>query len=163
MSLTDIISLVSFGAFTIGALLWLLFHRKKKKSSRLLHGFDLNKWHYLGYTTPEFVYSKNDKEKIDVALFVRIDDDSRRAYKMLGSHYQVSKFADHPYMNRVVKPWAAGTGNLYTPVLSPSEDLKNRLRSRGYEWDDEKNCWKKVKFDIKKDSGSNVITLERKS
>lgn len=109
----------------------------------ILHGHDLGKWHYLGYTSCSYV-DENGKtiEDILVFLFASKNDLKRRSF------YTGNKSAEknHTYISGKVKPWAAGEGKVYYLINGknnlPSDFLKEyMLENFSSEWDEKTNWW----------------------
>lgn len=109
----------------------------------MLHGHDLAKWNYLGYT--RCVYTNGDdqpKSEYPIFLFASKKDMKKRSY------YINSEYAEknHGYMIKEVKPWAAGENDIYYLIggegNKPSEFLKEyMLEHFNCEWDTSKNWW----------------------
>lgn len=109
----------------------------------MLHGHDLSKWNYLGYTRCTYV-DENGKttSEYPIFLFASKKDMKRRSYH-INSEYAEK---NHSYMNRHVKPWAAGEGEVYQLISgegnNPSDFLKEYMLERySCEWDTTKNWW----------------------
>ncbi len=108
------------------------------KTSRILHGHDLDDWHYLGYVTLEL----NDV-KHPTFLFVSKDDFSVRSYEVTGPN--ASYVEDrHQYVTANLEPWRFGEKDIYTYVRTdPSDWLCDfMLDTYGVEWDSEDMWWK---------------------
>lgn len=130
-------------------------------NAKRLHGVNLEKWHYLGYS--EITYSFNDtKETINahVHLFALKDDLSRRHYELVAdNNYYFQKFLKHTWITVFAELWKAGEEELYQPVHSPSRWLKDyMLEQHQHIWDTKKKWWRK-KIDSVED---NVIKLDFK-
>ena len=109
----------------------------------MLHGHDLAKWNYLGYTRCTYV---DEDGKITgeypIFLFVSKKDMKRRSYH-INSEYAEK---NHGYVIKEVKPWAAGEGDIYYLISGngnkPSDFLKEyMLEHFSCEWDTTKNWW----------------------
>lgn len=121
------------------------FFKKKKiqnKSSNSLHGFDLDIWNYLGYTTIRFV-GDNDvvTSKATVFFFCKKDDYNKRSYYLQKTGY--SSFDNHVWLYEVIPLWMCGEKSLYTIVRNePSIFLKQyMLEHHDNEWCDETKWW----------------------
>ena len=109
----------------------------------ILHGHDLDKWNYLGYTRCTYV---DEDGKITgeypIFLFASKKDMKRRSYH-INSEYAEK---NHGYVIKEVKPWAAGEGDIYYLISGkgnkPSDFLKEyMLEHYSCEWDTTKNWW----------------------
>lgn len=134
-----------------------MFWFKKKKPKKaaaevqpkekvLLHGHDLSKWNYLGYTRCSYV-GENGKTTGEYPIFLFADknNDKRRSYHISNdpSGY-VEK--SHNFVNKYIKTWAAGEGEVYHRVQGehshPSDYLKQYMLDRfSAEWDDSTHWW----------------------
>lgn len=109
----------------------------------MLHGHDLNKWDYLGYTRCTYVDENgNITSEYPIFLFASKKDMKRRSYHITSEYAEKS----HPYMNKCVKPWAAGEGEIYQLISgegnSPSDFLKQHmLDTFSAEWDTSTKWW----------------------
>lgn len=108
-----------------------------------LHGHDLSKWNYLGYTRCTYV---DEDGKITgeypIFLFASKKDMKRRSYHISSEYAE----KNHSYMNRNVKPWAAGEGEVYQLISgegnNPSDFLKQHmLDTFSAEWDTSTKWW----------------------
>jgi hypothetical protein len=154
------------------------------KPKVMLHGHDLEKWNYLGYTTCSYVSdSRNITSSYPIFFFVDKNDLKRRSYFVSGDS---SGYVErtHTYINRMVKPWAAGEGSIYGVVhnskgeAAPSDFLKEyMLEHYKATWNSEA-CWWDVTDQAKysaatkkqskktaespnvKSEDGNVVTLE---
>lgn len=129
----------------------------------ILHGHDLDKWNYLGFTRCTYVDENgNTTSEYPIFLFVSKNDMKRRSYHITSEHVE----KNHPYMNKNVKPWAVGEGEIYHLINGagnyPSDYLKEYMLDRfGAEWDTETNWWgttDKAKYN----SAQNKQKRERK-
>lgn len=143
----------------------------------MLHGHDLSKWNYLGYTRCTYV---DEDGKITgeypIFLFASKKDMKRRSYH-INSEYAEK---NHSYVIKEVKPWAAGEGDIYYLISGegnkPSDFLKEyMLEHFSCEWDTTKKWWgtndkakynsanNKQKREQKKKetvTDNNVVTIE---
>lgn len=112
----------------------------------LLHGHDLSKWNYLGYTRCSYV-DENGKTTGEYSIFLFADknNDKRRSYHIWND---TSGYVDksHSFVNKYIKPWAAGEGEVYYRVHGehshPSDYLKQYMLDRfSAEWDDSTHWW----------------------
>ncbi len=109
----------------------------------ILHEHDLAKWNYLGYTRCCYIDENgNIQSEYPIFLFASKDDEKRRSY-YIDSEY-VEK--NHQYVNKSVKPWAVGEGEIYHLIKGegnyPSDYLKEYMLDRfSAEWDAETNWW----------------------
>lgn len=109
----------------------------------LLHGHDLAKWNYLGYTRCTYVDADgNITGEYPIFLFASKKDMKRRSYH-INSEYAEK---NHGYVIKEVKPWAAGEGDIYYLINGngnkPSDFLKEyMLEHYSCEWDTTKNWW----------------------
>jgi len=133
----------------------------------ILHGHDLSKWNYLGYTRCTYV---NEEGKTTgehpIFLFVSKNNEKRRSYHIAGD---VGGYVErtHPYILKSVMPWAAGEGEIYQHINSagnyPSDYLKEYMLDRfGAEWDTETNWWS-TNDKAKYNSAQNKQKRERKT
>lgn len=150
----------------------------------ILHGHDLDKWNYLGYTSCKYV-DENGKTTGEYPIFLFVDknNDKRRSYS-IPSDLTGYVEKTHGFVIKLVKPWAAGEGSIYQPIQGqnnkPSDYLKEyMLEQFNCEWDTATNWWgtsdkakynsaqdkqkrerkaKEDKPDIKVDN--NVVTVE---
>ena len=109
----------------------------------MLHGHDLAKWNYLGYTRCSYV-DENGKttSEYPIFLFVSKTDIKKRSYHITNEYAE----KNHIFMNRNVKPWAAGEGEVYQLISgdgnSPSDFLKQHmLDTYSSEWDTSTKWW----------------------
>lgn len=106
----------------------------------MLHGHDLSKWNYLGYTQCKYV-DESGKPLSTYSIFLFSSKDEKRR-----SYYCASSADTHSYVETYVKPWAAGEGEIYSMISGkgnkPSDYLKAyMLEHFSSEWDDETNWW----------------------
>lgn len=109
-----------------------------------LHGFNLNKWEYLGYTEISINYTDvKYKETVTAFFFMDKEDHNRRKYILKGEGSDKKKFKDHPWVERVAELWVAGEKDWYAPITdNPSKYTRARiLREYASVWSDEKNWW----------------------
>lgn len=140
----------------------------------ILHGHDLSKWHYLGFSNCSYV----DENKVKTAsypifLFVSKNDEKRRSY------HCANAAKTHNFVERYIKPWASGEGEVYHRIQGednvPSDYLKQYMLERfSAEWDESTNWWgtndkakytaanNKQKRERKKETTteSNVVTVD---
>ena len=129
----------------------------------MLHGHDLSKWNYLGYTRCSYV-DENGKTtgEYPIFLFVSKKDMKRRSYYVASEYVE----KNHAYMNKTVKPWAAGEGEVYHIISGkenkPSDFLKEYiLDTFGVEWDTDTHWWD-ANDKAKYTSANNKQKRERK-
>jgi hypothetical protein len=109
----------------------------------ILHKHDLARWNYLGYTRCCYTDENgNIQSEYPIFLFASKNDEKRRSYH-IDSEY-VEK--NHPYINKSVKPWAVGEGEIYHLIKHegnyPSDYLKEYMLDRfSAEWDAETHWW----------------------
>ena len=112
----------------------------------MLHGHDMAKWHYLGYTACSYTDTDGTvASECTVFLFVDKNDDRRRSYSIPtpgGDYFD----KNHQYVLKSIKPWAAGEGEIWQLINGknnkPSDYLKEFiLENYGSEWDSETNWW----------------------
>ena len=130
------------------------FNRKKKSDSApatpddkvMLHGHDMAKWNYLGYT---YCYYSNTDGGVDsectVFLFVDKNNEKRRSYSTPGPNGAYFD-KNHSYVQQTIKPWAAGEGEIWHVISGkknkPSDYLKEVMFEKfSSEWDSEANWW----------------------
>ncbi len=107
----------------------------------ILHGHDLSKWHYLGYSNCSYI--NEHKEKITsypIFLFVSKKDEKRRSYHVSAGG------KTHAFVEKYIQTWAAGESEIYARIQGednyPSDYLKAYMLDRfSAEWDDETNWW----------------------
>ena len=150
------------------------FNRKKKSDGALvipddkvmLHGHDMAKWNYLGYT---YCYYSNTDGGVDsectVFLFVDKNNEKRRSYSAPGPNGAYFD-KNHSYVQQTIKPWAAGEGEIWHVISGkknkPSDYLKEvMLEKFSSEWNSETNWWGSSD-DAKYTSASNKQKRERK-
>lgn len=151
-----ILSLIPIGF--LGYMVYRVFRSKRKttpESTRkivepadkvILHGHDLSKWNYLGYCRCTYVdQNGNLTGEYPIFLFADKNNDKRRSYYISGdSSGHVER--NHNFVNKYVKTWAAGEGEVYYRVQGehscPSDYLKSYMLDKfGAEWDDSTNWW----------------------
>ena len=187
--MTDII-IILLVAFVPALMLYLGYRSFKRKTTVapsksvtepedkvVLHGHDLAKWDYLGYTRCSYV-DENGKttSEYPIFLFVSKTDIKRRSYHITSEYAE----KNHIFMNRNVKPWAAGEGEVYQLISGdgnyPSDFLKQHmLDTYSAEWDSSTKWWgssdkakyiaanNKQKRERKKkeaDPETNVVTVD---
>lgn len=129
-----------------------------------LHGHDLSKWNYLGYTRCAYVDEHgNTTNEYPIFLFVSKKDMKRRSYYVASEYVE----KNHAYMNKTVKPWAAGEGEVYHIISGkenkPSDFLKEyMLDTFGAEWDTDTYWWD-TNDKAKYTSANNKQKRERKT
>lgn len=150
------------------------FSRKKKSDSApatpdnkvMLHGHDMAKWNYLGYT---YCYYSNTDGGVDsectVFLFVDKNNEKRRSYSTPGPNGAYFD-KNHSYVQQTIKPWAAGEGEIWHVISGkknkPSDYLKEVMFEKfSSEWDSETNWWGSSD-NAKYTSASNKQKRERK-
>lgn len=130
----------------------------------ILHGHDLAKWNYLGFTRCTYVDDNGNLiSEHPIFLFVDKNNDKRRSYFIASETVE----KNHPYINKSIKPWAIGEGEIYHLINGeenrPSDYLKEYMLNKfGAEWDTETNWWgttDKAKYN----SAQNKQKRERKS
>jgi hypothetical protein len=112
----------------------------------ILHGHDLDKWNYLGYTHCHYM-DENGKiiGEYPIFLFAHKNNDKRRSYCIPNDAAgYVEK--NHRYVIKTVKPWAAGEGKVYGIISGktnkPSDYLKEyMLEHYNAEWNTDTNWW----------------------
>lgn len=128
---------------------YLLSSKRRKKVTQepapedkvILHGHDLSKWNYLGYTSCRYTDGEgNTLFSYPIFLFASKNNDRRRSF-----HCQAGA-KDHNYVEKCIKPWAAGEKEVYAYIQgkdnSPSDYLKEYMLERfSAEWDYEANWW----------------------
>lgn len=150
------------------------FSRKKKSDSApatpddkvMLHGHDMAKWNYLGYT---YCYYSNTDGGVDsectVFLFVDKNNEKRRSYSTPGPNGAYFD-KNHSYVQQTIKPWAAGEGEIWHVISGkknkPSDYLKEVMFEKfNSEWNSETNWWGSSD-NAKYTSASNKQKRERK-
>lgn len=129
-----------------------LFKKKSvapPKQKVVLHGHDLSKWHYLGYTCCKWIGDGGETvDKNLVFLFCDKRDEKIRSYHIDNDIGRCCE-RSHTLVSSHIKPWAAGEGNLYS-LISKSEFNKASDYLKEYmfekfhhEWDNESNWWKR--------------------
>lgn len=167
--------------------LW--FSRKKKSGDApvidddkvMLHGHNLSRWNYLGYTCCRWGDEKgNITSEHYIFLFVDKDNDKKRSYCIPGKNAKYLE-ENHGYVLRSLKPWVAGEGEIWHLITGngnlPSDYLKKYMLDRfGSEWDTETNWWtssesarynaaikqnnERNSKEVKSDADSNVVTVD---
>lgn len=148
----EFLGLLIFCAIPVGVLYLWLRKRKRKPApvvaesvpdhyKVMLHGHDLSKWNYLGYSHCKYVNEAGETtSEYPIFLFANKKNDKRRSY-------HVSIAADkHSYVEKYVKPWAAGEGNIYQLIggegRSPSDYLRAyMIEHYNSEWDNTTHWW----------------------
>lgn len=112
----------------------------------MLHNHDLAKWNYLGFTRCSYV---DDDGRITgeypIFMFVSKNDEKRRSYYISGdASGHVNN--NHGFVNKYIKPWAAGEGEIYHRVSGehslPSDYLKAYMLDKfSAVWDDATHWW----------------------
>lgn len=115
----------------------------------MLHGHDLSKWHYLGYTCCK--WTGDNKKIVDknlVFLFCDKRNEKIRSYHIDNdTRGYCEKY--HTFISSHIKPWAAGEGELWHMISSDeynkvSDYLKGYMFERfHHEWDNESKWWKR--------------------
>lgn len=132
----------------------------------MLHGHDMAKWNYLGYT---YCYYSNTDGGVDsectVFLFVDKNNEKRRSYSTPGPNGEYFD-KNHSYVQQTIKPWAAGEGEIWHVISGkknkPSDYLKEvMLEKFSSEWNSETNWWGSSD-DAKYTSANNKQKRERK-
>jgi hypothetical protein len=150
----------------------------------MLHGHDLDRWNYLGYTY--CYYSDTDgnvSSECTIFLFVDKNNEKRRSYSIPtpgGDYFD----KNHKFVLLSIKPWVAGEGEIWHMIKGkknqPSDYLKEYILEHfSSEWDSTTNWWsssdsakyttasnkqkrerktKDIKTEIK--PNSNVVTVE---
>ena len=130
----------------------------------LLHNHDLAKWNYLGYTRCSYVNENGETTgEYPIFLFASKNDMKRRSYYIISEYVE----KNHAYVNKTVKPWASGEGEIYHIINGkenkPSDFLKEyMLDAYSVEWDTDTNWWgssDKAKYT----SANNKQKRERKA
>ena len=112
----------------------------------MLHGYDLSIWNYLGYTVCSYVDSRgNTISEYPIFLFADKKNNKRRSYYIQGDSTKTVD-ASHVYVNKNIKPWKAGEGEIFTYISGkgnyPSDYLKQyMLEHYKVEWDSSTNWW----------------------
>lgn len=112
----------------------------------MLHGHDLSKWNYLGYTRCSYIDDYgNTTGEYPIFLFADKKNDKRRSYYISGD---ISEYVDknHKCVNKYIKTWASGEGEIYQRIQGennyPSDYLKQyMLEHYKVEWDSSTNWW----------------------
>lgn len=147
----------------------------------ILHGHDLSKWNYLGYTECHFIdENKTVTGRYPIFLFVDKNNEKRRSYFLSAANPEYVE-TRHTYVSKSLKPWAAGEGNIYqlinTEQGAPSDYLREYMLERfNAEWDPDTHWWgtsdkakytsaqnkqkREKKPKTETESGSNVVTVE---
>lgn len=120
---------------------WFKSKKKSKpsevKSGPLLHGHDLDKWTYLGYTD-----LKLDDVVHPAFMFCSKDDLKKRSYTIKGFNADLVK-KYHTYVHKYLDPWSHGENEIYHYVNHPSNHLKQWMYDYfGSVWDKETEWWK---------------------
>ena len=142
----------------------------------MLHGHNLAKWNYLGYTRCTYI-DENGKTtgEYPIFLFASKKDMKRRSYHITSEYVATN----HSYVNKTVKPWSVGEGEIYQLISGegnkPSDFLKEYMLDHyGAEWDTSTHWWgtsdkakynsaqNKQKRERKKETVTedNVVTVE---
>ena len=124
---------------------WWAYKRLKRKrkdvpvvNKELLHGHDLEKWHYLGWVELKF-----NETEYPVFLFLNKDDYSKRSYTITGGYDPSLVEKYHSYVTKYLEPWSKGEYELYTLCRNPSRWLNEFMLDKfGCEWDKETQWWK---------------------
>lgn len=125
------------------------FKRNKKSNSTevdvddkvILHRHDLSKWNYLGYTNCRYV-DEDGKTLVSYPIFLF----SSKTNNKRRSFYCSSGANTHNFIEKYIKPWAAGEKDIYTHIQGkdnyPSDYLKEyMLEHYNSEWDTQTNWW----------------------
>jgi hypothetical protein len=109
----------------------------------LLHNHDMAKWNYLGYTCCTYADGSGKQlSEHPIFLFVDKNNDKRRSYFVTSENVEKT----HPYINKSVKPWAIGEGEIYYLITGegnyPGDYLKEYMLDKfSAEWDNDTNWW----------------------
>lgn len=128
------------------------FSRTPKPLS--IHGYDLSKWNYLGLSKISWSNREGVTTSwIEIAFFLKKDDDLVRSYEFLGDDFSASRFKYHSWITQVAETWRIGESEYYQPVNRvPSSYLKERMKEE-FEcvWSDKTHWWvsdDQVKYEI---------------
>lgn len=112
----------------------------------VLHGHDLAKWNYLGYSTCSYIGSTGETYRENpIFFFVAKDNEKKRSYKLVGPSAEDTE-KNHSFVNLSVKPWKSGEGSIYGLISGeaarPSEYLKGYMLEKfGCQWSTETHWW----------------------
>jgi hypothetical protein len=112
----------------------------------ILHDHDLTKWNYLGYTRCTYINEEGKTTgEYPIFLFVSKNNEKRRSYHIAGDDGG-SVERSHPYIQKSIKPWSVGEGEIYHRINGegnyPSDYLKEYILDKfDAEWDEESNWW----------------------
>lgn len=133
----------------------------------ILHGHDLAKWNYLGYSRCSYV-DENGKttSEYPIFLFSSKKNSKIRSYFIANDSSGIVR-KSHSFVTKYIDPWAAGEGEMYARISGkgncPSDYLRQyMLDTFSCEWDSATNWWgtsDKAKYN----SAKNKQTRERKS
>jgi hypothetical protein len=123
-----------------------------------LHGFNLHKWDYLGFSKPELRdYEGNVTCMTHVHFFVNRADRTRRDF-FVQSTDSVKFLRDHMWADKA-RLWKALEITEHSVVeYWPSQYLRSAKRREGLVWDDEDLVWYEVEPETHTED--NVITVE---
>lgn len=110
-----------------------------------LHGVDLSKWTYLGYTT--MIFEKENKEGW-VFFFAEKDNEEEgsRCWSVIGP--TDLNFEFHPFIQLGVKLWVIGEYDLYQFIHVPSKWMYEYMADSGFAFNMKKKTWVLVGEDV---------------
>ena len=142
------------------------------KPKRTLHGFDLDKWHYLGFTRINFVGDIKTNVPVlgeaDAFFFCNKENLGIRRYNLITINTQNGwEFEkDHHWGVEVLPLWQAGEGHIASNIHTPSDFLKEYLlETEGVIYDPDTKSWYNVgtkppKYNKKKTKSESFIKKE---
>lgn len=123
---------------------WFKKKQKPQDDRVILHGHDLAKWHYLGYSSCRFLNDRGETSaEFPYFLFVRKEDFTHRSSFIPDEKVAVRS---HPFFNKQVKPWVAGEKPIFYLIRGrgsvPSDFLSEyMLETYGKKWDSKLAEW----------------------
>ena len=103
----------------------------------MLHGVNLDKWHYLGTVVLTF---KDSTSKCTVFMFANKKDLTRRRYEIPLDVGEFKKY--HTYLPNCLDPWCVGERKIYTFVKDPSRWLSEYMfEKHNSVWDANTKWW----------------------
>lgn len=131
-----------------------------KSPPKMLHGFDLSIWEYIGYSDIKYIDTEgNTTSSCCVFCFCRKNDYSIRDYKL-----QYTSFKYHTWVLKEADLWKANLRELYSCInKEPSVFLKKYMEEKYKNWwNPETNWWtneENAKYQhAKKEQQSNFKT-----
>ena len=117
----------------------------EEDNSKLLFGYDLDIWNYLGQTVISYLSSGKAISTANIAFFVKKDDENCRSFIILGNDKTIEEYEYHGWISGMAKPWEFGEHELFQVVQSiPSKYLTEYMKDKySVYWDNKEKWWVK--------------------